>query len=101
MHVTRRGTLQVYIGRRTVPVYRGGRLDDFDVQASGERLKVAEDEFARYSVGCREELVELSQAEGSQYGNDLCIVAEVEVQVLKYGECGCVIVECEVDSCRG
>ena len=62
---------------------------------------MAEDEFAGYSVCCGQEFVELSQAEGGQYGNDLCVVAEVEVQILKDGECGCVIVKCEVDSCRG
>jgi hypothetical protein len=42
-------------------------------------------------------LGKLCEAEGSEDGNDVCVVGEVEVQRLIGGECGWIAVQCYVD----
>ena len=76
-----------------VRIHGGGRFNDLDVQTTGEGLDVAQYELAVFLDGVGGEVFsELSETKGDQDADDVCIVAEVEVQILIYREGGGVVV---------
>ena len=79
-----------------------GGFDDLNVDAGAEWLEVGYDELlvCRRS-GCWQELSELGEAKSGEHGCEIGIVGKVEVEGLVEGECGCVVVQSDIDLSRG
>ena len=51
--------------------------------------------------GCWQELSELGEAESGEHGCEVGVVGKVEIEGLVERECGCVVVQSDIDLSRG
>lgn len=101
MDICARRTIEIDFCVRPIRVNGRGRLNDLDVEPRAERRDAVDNQRAR-DDGCRrQEISELDQAEGGQDGEDVSVVAEVEVERLVQREGGCHVIQRHIDlGCR-
>lgn len=98
--VTGRFSLEVNVRVGALGIDWRRRFDNLNIKTAGKWLEMRDEELAvSFNVRFWQHVVELGEAEGNEDTEDPCIVAEIEVEVLVYWECGSIVVERDIDLC--